>query len=54
MASLVYFLVAAAALGVRLKDGRELFTGLHISTTFEDKDKPSAPERVGVATNEAP
>ena len=54
MASLAYFVVAAAAPDVRLDDGRTVFMGLRVSNTSPANSTPSSrAERVGNAANSA-
>ena len=42
LASLVYFVIAAAAPNIRLEDGRELFVGFRIGTTVTDSARAPA------------
>ena len=51
-ASLVYFLLTAAAPTVRLDSGKSLFLGLRVGTTVSD-DQQSRPERVANAASES-
>lgn len=53
MASLAYFVIAAAAPDVRLDDGRTVFMGLRVSTATADSTPSSRAERVGNAANSA-
>jgi hypothetical protein len=53
-ASLVYFVVAAAAPDVRLEDGKTLFLGLRVGATAKDDPNPlSRPQRVGASASRA-
>ena len=54
-ASLVYFVVAAAAPDVRLESGETLFVGLRVGATAKDDPNPlSRPQRVGASASRAP
>lgn len=53
-ASLVYFVVAAAAPDVRLESGKTLFLGLRVGATAKDDPNPlSRPQRVGASASRA-
>ena len=53
-ASLLYFVVAAAAPDVRLQDGKTLFLGLRVGATAKDNPNPlSRPQRVGASASRA-
>jgi Protein of unknown function (DUF3667) len=47
LASLAYFLVAAAAPDIKLASGKTLRTGLYVGSTVRDTTPVSRPERVG-------
>ena len=53
MASLVYFVLAAAAPEVILDSGKSLFVGLRVTPTIQGGPAPSRAERVGNAASEA-
>jgi len=53
MASLVYFLLAAAAPDVRLESGKTVFMGVRVSSTAPVDSTPSRAERVAEAAGEA-
>ena len=53
MASLVYFVLAAAAPDVRLESGKTVFMGLRVSSTVPVDSTPSRAERVGEAVGGA-